>query len=212
VAEQATNPQPKVLHILPVASEEVFSYNELCLARAGSRAIGICTFFPSEVEVPPRMRLYEGDGSFRGFFTTLKRAQTDGKYDVVHAHSPHVACLLFLWCLAARRPLPPTVFTVEHSYSNSNLKTRNRLLDLVAFALSHRVVIVSEAAMNSFPAAYRRLAGARIRVVPHAADLARLDRRRETRRCVVENRPFTVTCVGRLIPIKNPEAIVRWRG
>lgn len=204
----AKSSRPRILHVLLQPSEEVFSYNELCLARAGSQAIGICTFFRSKVRVSPEVQLFEGDGSFRGFFAALRRARLDRDYDVVHAHSPHVACLLLLWSLATRRELPPTVFTVEHSYTNSNLKTRNRLLDLVAFGTSNQVVLVSEAARSSFPAVYRRLAGGRLRVVPHAADLVRLDRSRHVFHGVAENKPFTVACVGRLIPIKNPMTVL----
>lgn len=198
----------KVLHLLLEVSEEEFPYNELCLARLESQSIAICSFFPSKVRVPAEVQLFEGDGSVRGFLRALQESQSSAKYEVIHAHSPHVACFLLLHFLTSRRERPPTVFTVHHSYTNSNLKTRNRLFDLIAFAAFDRVVVVSEAARESFPAAYRWLAGRRLRVVPNGADLDRLDRCLTRLGERIDRKIFTVVCVGRLIPIKNPLAVL----
>ena len=196
-----------VLHLLVEASEEEFAYNELCLARASTHDVGICTFHESKVKVPEALRLYQGDGSVRGFLSCLGKALSDASYDVIHAHSPHVASLLLLSKLT-RPASPPAVFTVQHSYTNSNLRARNRLLDLLAFGTFDRTVLVSEAARDSFPRVYRRIAGQRLRVVPHAADLARIDRTLEGSGDEASQSGFTVASVGRLIPIKNPEALL----
>ena len=154
----------RILHLLVEASEEEFAYNELCLSRASTHDIGLCTLLRSKVTVPNGLKLYEGDGSVRTFLSCLGKALSEGSYDVIHAHSPHVASLLILSKLT-RRASPPAVFTVQHSYTNSNLGTRNRLLDLVAFGAFDRTVLVSEAAKNSFPRIYRRIAGRRLCVV-----------------------------------------------
>ena len=42
----------KVLHLLVEASEEEFAYNELCLARASTHDMGVCTLLKSKVQVP----------------------------------------------------------------------------------------------------------------------------------------------------------------
>jgi len=197
----------KVLHLLVEASEEEFAYNELCLARASTHDMGVCTLLKSKVQVPETLRLYQGDGSVRGFLSCLRKALSDATYDVIHAHSPHVASLLLLSKLVPPTS-PPAVFTVQHSYTNSNLNARNRLLDLLAFATFDRTVLVSEAARDSFPSIYRRLAGQRLCVVPHAADLARIDRTIKGSGDEALQSGFTVASVGRLIPIKNPETLL----
>ncbi len=111
--------------------------------------------------------------------------------------------LLFgrLWWIRQR-----SVYTMQNSYQN--YKLRNRLLVYAAFPFYRRLVLCSQAALDSLPPLLRRLGGGRLRVVQNAVDVARVDRALAR----VPPRPqpdaFRVVSVGRLIPIKNPLTLV----
>lgn len=148
------------------------------------------------------MTVFEGDGTVRGFWRALKAALEAKHYDVVHAHSPHVA-LLFLGAtlLSFRQAARSTVMTVHDSYAN--YKLRNRLMFLPVFAGFHRVVCCGRASYQSFPPLYKKLAGDRLGYVTNGLDVSRVDRISAT----VEGHAtggFTVVAVSRLVDIKNP--------
>lgn len=198
----------KVLHIVLSISETNAAYNEHCLPLMDERDITICTFFGSGLIPPAKIHGLQGNGSVLGFFRVLRRAVDGEKYDVVHAHSPHVA-LLFLLArlLGIIRSSAVTVVTVHDCFPN--YKFRNRLLLLPVFALFDSVVCCSNASLDSIPNGYRRLAGNRLCAVPNGFDIARIDRvASQARRQRVGTGEFRVICVSRLVGIKNLFSVV----
>ena len=202
-------PPRRVLHIALSIGETNATYNEHCLPAAAERDIAICTFFKATVTPPERIALFEGDGSLKGFRSALKAAFCERRYDVVHAHSPHVA-LLFL---AATRLLrvgcaTPAIVTVHDSYPN--YKRRNRLLFLPVFATYSRIVCCSESSFDSFPAPYRQLAGRRLGFVRNGLDIERVDRI-SAMADRIPNRAdgFRVVAISRLVDVKNPFTVLR---
>lgn len=197
----------KILHIVLSTGETSAPYNEHCLPMADKRDITLCTYFKPTVVVPPEIRLFSGDGTLRGFMRALKSATQTDSYDVIHAHSPHVALLFLLSTpLRARALLRSAVVTVHDSYPN--FKFRNRLLLLPVFAGFARVVCCGHASFNSFPALYRWLAGEGFREVQNGLDIARIDRI-----AAIRNRPrkgdlFKLVSVSRLVTIKNPSTVL----
>lgn len=192
-----------VLHVLLTMGETSAGYNEHCLPMADERDITVCTYFAPQVVAPDSITLFAGDDTLPGFARALRAALRARDYDIVHAHSVHVA-LLFLLAAAPLRPdlLSASTCTLHSSYPN--YKLRNKLLLLPSFAFYRRVVCCSAASFESFPRALRRIAGSRLRVVDNGLDLARVDAAVVRHTPAPGARPFTVAAVGRLIDVKDP--------
>jgi glycosyltransferase involved in cell wall biosynthesis len=197
-----------ILHIVLAIRETSAPYNEHCLPWADKRDITICAYFGSDITPPKTITLFEGNGSLKGFFRALKAALDAKEYDIIHAHSPHVG-LLFLagTPFGRRKSATATVATVHDSYPNFRL--RNRLMFIPVFASFQRVVCCSQASYDSFPAFFKRLAGARLAVVPNGLDIARVDRiAANIGRRSLRSSEFTTIAISRLVDIKNPFSLI----
>jgi glycosyltransferase involved in cell wall biosynthesis len=196
------------LRIILAVRETSAPYNQFSLSWADEHDITICTYFGSAITPSETITLFEGDGSPMGFFRALKAALDAKEYDIIHAHSPHVAFLFVVGALSSYRKLAPsTVVTVHDSYQN--FKLRNRLLWIPVFATFRRIVCCGQASFNSFPALYKWLAGERLCAVPNGLDIARVDRIvAEEPRPSAASRDFTVLAVSRLVDIKNPGSVL----
>lgn len=197
----------RVLRLLLEIVETNAPFQELSRPLANKQDITLCSYFPSAVEVPADLGLFEGDGTVRGFFRALRVALSKRQYDVIHAETPHVAFLFLLANILDRRRMASTVFTVSNSYGS--WKLRNKVLLLPAFALFRRVVCCGEACSRSFPAFYRWLAGRRFRCVPNGVDIDRIDAASAAKRQEEHLTSFTVVSVSRLVPIKNHVTTLR---
>lgn len=197
-----------ILHIILAVRETSAPYNEHCLPWADQRDITICAYYGSDITPPKTITLFEGNGSLTGFFRVLKAALDAKEYDVIHAHSPHVGLLFLAGTLFARRKFASsTVITVHDSYAN--YKFRNRLMFIPVFAGFQKVVCCSQASYDSFPTLFKRLAGARLRVVQNGLDIARVDRiAANIRRRPLQANGFITIAISRLVDIKNPFSVI----
>ncbi|HEY4689450.1 MAG TPA: glycosyltransferase family 4 protein [Anaerolineae bacterium] len=196
-----------VLQILLSITETSGAYNQHCLAMPDKRDITICTYFRPSMAVPKELTLLAGDNSLIGFLRTLKAALAEKKFDIIHAHSPHVGFLFVVFDLPRLRKFKrSTVYNVQNSYQN--YKLRNKLLMIPVFAYFQRVVCCSQACLESFPRFYKWLAGDRLCVIPNGLDVDRVDRIMAYSPRLHQNGTFIVASVGRLIEIKNPFAIL----
>jgi glycosyltransferase involved in cell wall biosynthesis len=197
-----------ILHLILVLGETNSQYNEHCLPQLEARDLAICTYFPPRLTPPPGIALFPGDGTLPGFFRALRAALADREYDVVHAHSPHMAVLLPT-VLASRpglwRRWSSMVLTVHDSFYD--YKPRNKAMTVAGLALFPRVVFCSQAALQSLPRAARAAVGGRARVVQNAADLDRVARAAHGVDAP-DDTIFRVVSVGRLEPVKDPLAMV----
>lgn len=193
----------RILRLVLNLGETNAPYNQFSLPAAGGQEITLCSFLPSPVPVPDGLFLAAGDGTVRGFMVLLVRLLRARRYDVLHAHSVHVACLFLLVRPFIRTP-PPTLFTFHSSYPNYS--TRNRLLLFLVLLFFARTVCCSHASYASLPWLAKRLGRRGLRVVQNGMDITRLDRVTEVCRHAgaPAGRPFTVTFVGRIIPVKDP--------
>ncbi|MBM3299853.1 MAG: glycosyltransferase, partial [Deltaproteobacteria bacterium] len=168
-------PRVRICRLLLGASQTTGPYNLLCLPPEPGHDMTLCVLFRPTVIVPQTLRCFHGNGSIVGFLGALKRAfrSRDQGFDLVHAHSTHVAVLylLFSWFCGTSRI--PTVFTLHTSYGNLDLKHKLMLIPIL-FWFS-RVVFCSHASRDSLPRFLLRLTGNRSRVVTNGVDLARVD-------------------------------------
>lgn len=193
----------RVLRLTLTGGETAASYNQFSLAWCDRHDITMCTYFPTSLTPPAAITLLRGDGTLRGFLRVLRTALARQEYDVLHAHTPHVALVFLVVRLFSRSTAPATVFTMHSSFGNYR-KLRTRLLLLPVFATFQRVVCCSRSSFESVPALYRRLAGDRLCAVTNGVDVGRVDRALGA--CVPPptDGGFRVAVVGRLIEIKNP--------
>lgn len=196
-----------ILHIELSISETNAAYNEHCLPMVLSREIAVCTYFKPAITVPPEISVFGGDNTFTGFMRALKSALQANTYDVIHAHTPHVALLFLIATFLHGRNLSASaIVTVHDSYPN--YKIRNRLLLLPVFAGFARVVCCGQSSFNSFPALYRWLAGERLSLVQNGFDIARIDRIAATINHRHEREEFNIVTISRLVDIKNPFTVL----
>ena len=196
----------RILRLILAVRETSAAYNQFSLPLTDKHEITICTYFGSTIPAARTITLYEGDGSLRGFFRALKAALEAEEYDVIHAHSPHVAFLFLLATLFSfrfRKLATSTVVTVHDSYQD--YKLRNRLLFVPVFMLFRRVVCCGKASYQSFPGLFKWLAGNRLTFARNGLDLIRVDSvaTRSARHSLPDS-DFTVVAIGRLVDIKNP--------
>jgi glycosyltransferase involved in cell wall biosynthesis len=199
----------RVLHVILVAGETNSQYNQHCLPLRHVQDVSVCTYFKPRVQAPPEISVFAGDDTIRGFFRAFNRALDTKGYDAIHAHAPHTATLVTL-ALALRprrwRLRTKLVYTVRDSYED--YKARNKLLMLPALALWPRVVFCGHAARDSYPRAWRRLAGRRSRVVQNAADLGRVAKAVVGLARPGEASAFEILAIGRLESVKDPFTVL----
>jgi len=195
-----------ILHLIVSLGHSNAQYNEHCLPLSGERDISICSFSAASVTVPPSIRLFEGDGTIRGFAAAIERAFDDGPYDVVHAHAPGTGALLVIVNLLHGRSLSNAVLTVHNSRESFPLKNQFLLAPLlVAFPT---VVFCSHAALASFPRAIRSIGGDAV-VVQNGVDTDRIARTLADDRGRQGQQPgFRLVSVGRLIERKDPFTLI----
>ncbi len=196
----------RVLRLLLTIGETSAPYNQFSLAWRQRHDVTLCALFAPTLETPPELRVFHGNGSVIGFLRALRRALRAGPYDVVHAHSPHVAFLYLLATLLSRGT-PPTVYTLHTSYPN--LKLRNLLLLLPVIARFRRIVCCSRASLESFPPLLRRLGGRRLCAIQNGVDIERVDRAGPRAAALRSGAGFEIVSVGRLIELKNPGVLLR---
>lgn len=204
----SANRRLRVLHLILTVGPTNAQYNEHCLPARERLDISICSYFRSKLAPDASFRMFEGDDTVRGFLRALRHAlRTD--YDVVHAHAPQTGAfmaLVFAFHPHGRRIWRQSVYTVHDSYED--YKVRNKLLMLAALLTFSRVVFCGHAACESYPRLWRRIVGARGRVVQNAADFQRVEA------AIVQAppppaTPFTVISVARLEAVKDPTTLIR---
>jgi glycosyltransferase involved in cell wall biosynthesis len=200
----------RILHVIIMLGETNSQYNEHCLPLLGVRDLSIGTYFPPRLTAPEPIAVFPGDGTLRGFFRAFRRAITAKSYDVVHVHAPQTAALVLVALAGRPRRLRTVrrslVYTVHDSFYD--YKRRDQLLMLPAFVVFRRIVFCGNAAFQSYPALWKRLAAGRARVVPNSADLERVERAIAGVERPAGGSSFHVVSVGRLEKVKDPATVV----
>lgn len=195
-----------ILYVVATVGETSCAYNEFSRPLSRQHNITLCSYFKATVAPEPGIGLFEGDGSVGGFFRALKAALDDKEYDIIHGHMAGNGVLFLLANVLHRKSRRSTVFTVHNCYQN--YKLRNRLLLLPVFMFFRRVVCCSQAALESFPAVYKWLAGGRVSAIQNGVNMERIGRVLGDAAQASDDNRFTVLSVGRLIKIKNPLTVL----
>jgi hypothetical protein len=110
---------PKVLHLEVTLGPTNAAYNEHCLPITDRGRVAICSFLKAEVVAPEGLPVFDGDGTFPGFYRALRSALAHDDYDVVHAHTVHVAFMVLLARVFTPLRFPAaTVYTFHSSFPN----------------------------------------------------------------------------------------------
>ena len=197
----------RILRLVVKVGECNSAYNQFTLPLRGRYQTTICTYFRAEMPLADDVTVLEGDGTFRGFLRNVRQVMEQEDFDVIHAHSPHVACLFLLTNLFRRKRMARTVFTAHNSYQN--FKPRNKLLLIPPFLGFRRTVCCGAAAAESFPRLYRLFAGRRLRAVTNGVNLRRIDDSPTAATPRRGDAAFNAVSVGRLITIKDPLTVLR---
>ena len=201
------NKQLAILRVDLSIGETNATYNQFMLPVLDRHDISLCTYFKVDLTPHEAITFFEGDGSFTGFFRTLKTALSAREYDIIHVHAQHVGVfLLIAMLLWYKRVLPNVVYTMHNSYQN--FKLRNKLLLIPIFATFPRVVCCGQASLESLPSFLRLLAGRRLRAVPNGVNIDRVDHVISNQTQCADDGEFSVASVGRLKAIKNPLAVL----
>jgi glycosyltransferase involved in cell wall biosynthesis len=196
----------RILHVVISLEPTSSMYNEHYLPLAQERDLAICSFLKARVLLQPPIKLFEGDGTLRGFWRAVTRALQDGDYDVIHAHEQQIGTLLLLIKFVRWKSLSNMVCTIHNSWQSFRL--RNKALLILVLALFPKVVLCSKSAFESLPL-LRLLRGNRVTVVQNGVDTARVYRVLENFRGDSRDDRFNIVCVGRLISRKNPATVLR---
>ncbi|HSJ45322.1 MAG TPA: glycosyltransferase family 4 protein [Euzebyales bacterium] len=199
----------RILHVILNLGEANGQYNEHCLPMADVRDLSICTYLTPELTPPSSIALFPGDGSLVGFFRALRGALDAERYDIVHVHAPPTGALVvvaLLGWLRYRRLRSRLVYTVQDSFYDYTL--RNQALMVIALAGFRRIIFCSRAAYASLPRVWKRLVRGRWRVVQNGADIERIDRALTASPPTHDDTVFTIVCVGRLEPVKDPFTVL----
>lgn len=158
-------------------------------------------------------QVFSGNGTIKGFFHALRQALAAGPYDVIHCHSPHVACIyLSLRLLSLRRYASLTLYTLHSSFHNYSL--RNKLLHIPVFLFFKHIAFCGQASYRSCPRWLLRMTPARKHAIPNGVNIEWIDKSLETTQwdntiARSARRPFTVAYIGRFVDIKNLLTILR---
>jgi glycosyltransferase involved in cell wall biosynthesis len=196
----------RILHVVISLEPTSSEYNEHCLPVAQERDLAICSFLKARVLLQPPIKLFEGDGTLRGFWRALKRALQDGDYDVIHAHEQQIGTLLLLIKVVRWKSLANMVCTIHNSWQSFRL--RNKALLIAVLALFPKIVLCSRSAFESLPL-LRLLGSNRVSVVQNGVDTARVYRVLENFQGDSRDDRFSIVCVGRLISRKNPATVLQ---
>lgn len=196
-----------ILRLLLSAQPGSAPYHQVSLPVTDRQEIALCSYFPPASPPPEGIDVFAGDGTLRGYFRALRTTVTRKRYDVVHAHSPHVAVFYLLNGLfCPRRSRPPLIYTVHSSWPNYRWKHRVMLLGVLL--ASKRIACCSRSGYDSLPGLLRRLAGQRIAVIHNGVNLRRIDGVLGRLSDGPPDKPFTVAWVGRLTAVKRPLSIL----
>ena len=186
--------------------ETSMSYNEFVLPSMDTQEITILAFSPPEVDENPKIKTYSAYGSVFRYLVSLRRLLKQNRYDIVHAHSAHVAAFfLIARILSWPAPVPFSRLTIHATYQK--IRFRNRVMLLVGSLALNQVIFCGKESSKSFPRYWHSFWGAKGLTIQNGVNVERIgivaqghERRKGSN--------FRVIYVGRLISIKNVDKLI----
>ena len=62
----------------------------------------VCSFFEPEINIDSRIKVLHANGSIIKYLLELRKVLMNNKFDIIHAHSVHVAFMFILICLTLK--------------------------------------------------------------------------------------------------------------
>ena len=137
----------------------------------------------------------------------LKHAKSAGGKCVFHMHAQKSA-LLFLCATVGLGIRKSIIFTIHSTFSGRDIKYK--LSSCICTLWSYYANCVSHSAYNEYASWLKRVKGGRLVPIPNGVDFMRIEKALEgvpVHNCVANRK--SMVCVGRIIPIKNQQFIVR---
>jgi glycosyltransferase involved in cell wall biosynthesis len=182
-------------------------YNQFSVAAPPSLEITLLPFFPPEGQVHSRLELVRSDGSLLGYMKAVVATLRRSQFDILHAHTVHVAAMYVLAATLFRVPKVASVFTIHTSFPN--YKHYHKFLLLLVSLRFDRIVCCGIASYASLPKVYRLLARGRITAIPNGVDVEAVNSVKPARRNPEHANAFTAIMVSRLIEVKNCSVAIK---
>lgn len=164
-----------------------------------------------DVEIPLEIRVIHVRRRYLFLRRELKSivhdCRTKGIRPIFHLHAQKSAIIFFRASLGLGLNRH-TLFTVHSSFSSRDFKYK--LSSIICVILAKKANCVSKAAFSQYHPWVRRSKGSNFLTIPNGVDIERID---ATLSSSLNGHPaidnFSLVCVGRIIPIKNQEFLVR---
>jgi len=166
--------------------------------------ITVCSLYKSEIQLPKRLIYYSGNGKIVKYLSLLKKLILNGSYDIIHAHTVHVAFLFIIVSIIYDyRILNKTVFTVHNSYDN--YKFRNKILFYLINLFFSKIIYCSRSSFLSFPNNVLKNNNKNI-IISNGVNIDKI--LSYTNLLIKKNNNFNIIVLGRLVELKNPYKIL----
>lgn len=149
------------------------------------------------VKVPKEVDFYSLGMSLRKVLKTVRKIEKDYDVKAFHIHEGKSVILFSVSTLLSRRK--KVIYTLHSTYINYPF--HNKLFSFCASFLAKKVVCVSDTSYKYLPAIIKKLRGQDAISIQNGVDTDRIDSAGEIKS--IENRPFTMIYVARLIPLKR---------
>ena len=170
----------------------------------------LISVYPPDIGINSNLRLFHSSGSMINYVKILSNVLKKEKYDIIHAHTPHVAIALILSIFFRVNNVKkriPKLFSVHYSYNH--LRLRNRILLLPIFLFFDRVVFCSEASFYSFPTIYRKTIRNKFNVIYNGVDIKKVNLKEKELQRKGEGNIFKIVVVSRLEGFKNIDIVIK---
>jgi len=126
------------------------------------------------------------------------------RYDVVHAHTPHVGILAYFVCLfILNKRKTPKLFSIHYSFNH--IKLRNKLMLIPIFITFDSIVFCSKASFNSFPSLYKKLVENKYKLIYNGVNT---EIKPTIHRDKKNEKFFNIITVSRLEKFKNIQKVI----
>ncbi len=166
---------------------------------------------PEDVDIPSDVQLFLVGGNTNKMRPALRQVINECKERneeiIIHLHAQKSAIKFFLASVGLKLR-KKTLFTIHSSYSSRNLKYK--LSSCLCSLLSKYSNCVSHVAYAEYSPMVKRIKGERMFAIQNGVDYERVQD--ATRRLPNHNEAFDmfkVVCIGRMIPIKNQQFLIR---
>ena len=167
--------------------------------------ITVCSFYKPEIKIPSNINLHHGNGKIIEFLFKLKYLLKKNSFDIIHAHTVHVAFLfIFISILFKWHSLNKSMFTVHNSFENYHF--RNKLLFFITHWFFNKIVYCSNSSFNSFPEYFTKNKNKNF-TIRNGLNIKKLSK--SIKKAIsLNNKIYKIIVVGRLVEIKQPYIII----